>query len=130
MLAPVQNMTKNVVLDSRGISLTLTSTDEEDFYPNLFWAEIKSDDMPDSTDIVEAYDLTDFQLLNPSSLRYYFVLDIVPIGKDGQGPPIFQLSIMVTILTHVGANEQGQLKEVSKIYLSDQCQISDIFMVE
>lgn len=69
-----------MVLSNHGMSLTLSSVKESDFFPNLFWAEVKSIDLPDLADAVEPYDLTRFQMLNPSRLRYYFLLDIVPIG--------------------------------------------------
>ncbi|KAL8198510.1 UNVERIFIED_CONTAM: hypothetical protein K2H54_014536 [Gekko kuhli] len=62
-----------------GQALTLLSINEDDFYPNLFWAEVKSHVPPSKRTTIEAYDLTDFQMLNPSRLRYFFVLDRMPI---------------------------------------------------
>lgn len=78
-LSSMENVTQKVVLSNHGTALTLSSVNEDDFFPNLFWAEVKSIELPDVMDTVEAYDLTGFQMLNPSSLRYYFLLDIVPI---------------------------------------------------
>lgn len=66
---------------NNGQALTLLSINEDDFYPNLFWAELKSQVLPNKKATIEAYDLTDFQTLNPSRLRYFFVLDRMPIGK-------------------------------------------------
>nr|XP_056721510.1 coiled-coil domain-containing protein 27 [Euleptes europaea] len=78
-LTPGVNPTKRMSVANNGQALTLLSIDEDDFYPNLFWAELKSPLPPSKTAAVEAYDLMDFQMINPSRLRYFFVLDRVPI---------------------------------------------------
>lgn len=77
----MENLRLRMSLASRDQALTLLSVAEDDFYPNLFWAEVKLHPLPDETVKVEAYDLTGFQMLNPSHLRYFFVLDRIPIGK-------------------------------------------------
>ncbi|XP_053137290.1 coiled-coil domain-containing protein 27 isoform X3 [Hemicordylus capensis] len=78
-LAPMENMTIEILEANQSQALTLLSAKEDDFYPNLFWAEVRSHVLPEKTDGFEAYDLTDFEILNPSSLRYFFVLDSTPI---------------------------------------------------
>nr|XP_008122217.2 PREDICTED: uncharacterized protein LOC103281800 [Anolis carolinensis] len=71
--------TLRVVMGHHGLALTLLSIKEDDFYPNLFWAEVRLHPSPDKPAKAEVYDLTVFEMLNPSSLRYYFVLDSRPI---------------------------------------------------
>uniref|UniRef100_UPI0010A09B05 uncharacterized protein LOC114602584 n=1 Tax=Podarcis muralis TaxID=64176 RepID=UPI0010A09B05 len=78
-LALGKNRPLRMAVHDRGQALTLLSIKEDDFYPNLFWAEVKPGTAPAKAAVVEAYDLTGFQLLNPSNLRYYFALDSMPI---------------------------------------------------
>ncbi|XP_067328882.1 uncharacterized protein [Anolis sagrei] len=67
------------VMGHNGQVLTLLSIKEDDFYPNLFWAEVRLHPPLAKPAKAEVYDLTVFEMLNPSSLRYYFVLDSRPI---------------------------------------------------
>ncbi|XP_060115590.1 uncharacterized protein LOC132587333 [Heteronotia binoei] len=78
-LTPAVDPTKRMSVASNGQALMLHSINEDDFYPNLFWAEVKLHGLPSKMATIEAYDLMDFQMLNPSRLRYFFVLDRMPI---------------------------------------------------
>ncbi|XP_061457734.1 uncharacterized protein LOC133372736 [Rhineura floridana] len=78
-LSPVEHVAPRMAVGNHGQALTLLSINEDDFYPNLFWAEVKSHAASPKMAMVEAYDLPGFQMLNPSNLRYYFVLESVPI---------------------------------------------------
>ncbi|XP_065431013.1 uncharacterized protein LOC101938923 [Chrysemys picta bellii] len=78
-LTPAANMSPKMTLANSSLALKLFSIDEDDFYPNMFWAEIQAKALPDKQAKIEAYDFTDFQMLNPSHLRYFFVLERMPI---------------------------------------------------
>ncbi|XP_019367192.1 PREDICTED: fibrillin-1-like isoform X3 [Gavialis gangeticus] len=68
-----------MALANHHLDLKLFSIDEDDFYPNMFWAELATARLPDKQAWIEAYDFTDFERLNPSHLRYFFVLERLPI---------------------------------------------------
>ncbi|XP_044301408.1 uncharacterized protein LOC123031045 isoform X2 [Varanus komodoensis] len=89
-VAPVQNMSSRIVVADHGHALTLLSILEDDFYPNLFWAEVKLHLPPTQSAPVEPYELSSFQMLNPSKLRYFFALQSVPveIGEFLEGDPV------------------------------------------
>ncbi|ETE58545.1 hypothetical protein L345_15734, partial [Ophiophagus hannah] len=55
---------------NRSHILTLLSIQDDDFYPNLFWAEVRLRALTPKTLGIEAYDLTRFQMLNPSGLSF------------------------------------------------------------
>ncbi|TFK13646.1 actin-1-like [Platysternon megacephalum] len=78
-LTPAANLSPKMTLANSSLALKLFSIDEDDFYPNMFWAEIQAKALPDKQAKIEAYDFTDFQMLNPSHLRYFFVLERMPI---------------------------------------------------
>ncbi|XP_075762490.1 uncharacterized protein LOC102458689 isoform X3 [Pelodiscus sinensis] len=78
-LTPANNLSPKMALVNSSLALTLFSIEEDDFYPNMFWAEIQAEALPDKQAAIEAYDFTDFQMLNPSHLRYFFVLERMPI---------------------------------------------------
>nr|XP_020663692.1 uncharacterized protein LOC110086824 isoform X1 [Pogona vitticeps] len=89
-LAPVENMTRRMIVANHGRTLTLLSIKEDDFYPNLFWAEVKLHAPPTKTATVEAYDWMAFEMLNPSQLKYLFVLDSTPteLGRFLEGDTV------------------------------------------
>ncbi|XP_032094716.1 uncharacterized protein LOC116523696 isoform X2 [Thamnophis elegans] len=78
-LGSVGNPTRRIRVGSRGRILTLLSIQDDDFYPNLFWAEVRLHALISRNLGAEAYDVTPFQLLNPSGLRFYFALEGAPI---------------------------------------------------
>nr|XP_033777362.1 uncharacterized protein LOC117348877 isoform X2 [Geotrypetes seraphini] len=60
-------------------ALRLYHINENDFYPNKFWVEMEPYESPSQLVKIEPYDFTGFDLLNPSQLRYFFVLERMPI---------------------------------------------------
>ncbi|XP_026545881.1 uncharacterized protein LOC113427579, partial [Notechis scutatus] len=74
-LGSMGNRTLRITVHNRSHILTLLSIQDDDFYPNLFWAEVKLCALTPKTLGIEAYDLTRFQMLNPSGLRFYFALE-------------------------------------------------------
>ncbi|XP_034264327.1 uncharacterized protein LOC117660389 isoform X2 [Pantherophis guttatus] len=74
-LGSVGDRTLRRRVGNRSRILTLLSIQDDDFYPNLFWAEVRLHALIPKTLGVEAYDLSRFQLLNPSGLRFYFALE-------------------------------------------------------
>ncbi|XP_025033022.1 uncharacterized protein LOC103052886 [Python bivittatus] len=74
-LGSVGNRTLRIMVGNHGRILTLLSIQDDDFYPNLFWAEVRLHALIPKAVEVEAYELTHFQMLNPSGLRFYFALE-------------------------------------------------------
>ncbi|KAI8488563.1 hypothetical protein Bbelb_335920 [Branchiostoma belcheri] len=63
-----------------GVTLTIPHIEEDDFYQNLYWAEILPDgDSTVGTRPVVAFDLAEEERLNPSPSRVYFGLETKPI---------------------------------------------------
>ncbi|XP_078697002.1 uncharacterized protein LOC144925054 [Branchiostoma floridae x Branchiostoma belcheri] len=63
-----------------GGTLTIPHIEEDDFYQNLYWAEIQPDgDSTVGTRAVVAFDLAEEERLNPSPSRVYFGLETKPI---------------------------------------------------
>ncbi|XP_039223595.1 uncharacterized protein LOC120319161 isoform X1 [Crotalus tigris] len=74
-LGSFENRTLRIMVGRHSRVLTLLSIQDDDFYPNLFWVEVRRHPLIPKTLGIEAYDLTHFQTLNPSRLRFYFALE-------------------------------------------------------
>ncbi|KAJ1141879.1 hypothetical protein NDU88_008207 [Pleurodeles waltl] len=70
-----------VAVLNQSLALMLYSIGEDDFYPNKFCVEVQPIDLPDKLVNVEPCDFASFGMLNASQLRYFFILDRIPIGK-------------------------------------------------
>ncbi|KAM4652128.1 uncharacterized protein O3C94_014475 [Discoglossus pictus] len=67
-------------LEILNLTLNIYNIREDDFYPNMFWTEMDPKEMPDKMVKVEPYHFTGFEMLNPSKLRYFFILERMPIA--------------------------------------------------
>nr|XP_014346874.1 PREDICTED: uncharacterized protein LOC106704361 [Latimeria chalumnae] len=71
-------LSQEMVILDHNLSLHISHIGEHDFYPNKFWVEVE-DSLFKEKKMIEPYDFTEFEMLNPSQLRYYFVLESDPI---------------------------------------------------
>ncbi|XP_051895022.1 uncharacterized protein LOC127583277 [Pristis pectinata] len=79
-LTPPAELLPGILLKSRNLAMELVNVSEDDFYPNRFWVEFESEIFKQMESAIEPYDDAPFELLNPTRIRYYFVLDSPPIG--------------------------------------------------
>ncbi|KAK6477550.1 fibrillin-1-like [Huso huso] len=88
-----------------GLALTLGKIKEDDFFPNKFWVQLEESEPSENKQEVEPYDFTHFEMLNPTRLQYYFVLDSEPIdvGKFLLGEmSVIQLNPYYTDVSETG----------------------------
>ncbi|XP_055515526.1 uncharacterized protein LOC129711694 isoform X3 [Leucoraja erinacea] len=74
-LTPPAELLPGMLLKNHNLALELVNISEDDFYPNKFWVEFEAEISKRVDSSIEAYDDLPFELLNPSRIRYYFILD-------------------------------------------------------
>ncbi|MBN3292172.1 TSP1 protein, partial [Polypterus senegalus] len=70
---------KNIQIMKDGFILKLEEIQEDDYFPNLFWVQLDTRNYLEMTEELEPYEISSYDILNPSQTRYYFVLDSQPI---------------------------------------------------
>ncbi|XP_041062955.1 SCO-spondin-like [Carcharodon carcharias] len=78
-LTPPAHLLPRILLKNQNLEIELINISEDDFYPNRFWAQLETDIIKGVEQEIEPYDDVSFELLNPSRVRYYFILDSPPI---------------------------------------------------
>ncbi|XP_051786484.1 uncharacterized protein LOC127528897 [Erpetoichthys calabaricus] len=80
----------NIQILNDGLIVKIDNVMEDDFFPNLFWAQLDIRSTLEISDELQPHEISSYEILNPSQLRFYFALDALPIdiGKYLTGDTI------------------------------------------
>ncbi|MBN3292173.1 TSP2 protein, partial [Polypterus senegalus] len=70
----------NIQILNDGLIVKIDNVMEDDFFPNLFWAQLDIRSTLEISDELQPHEISSYEILNPSQLRFYFALDALPVA--------------------------------------------------